>query len=68
MYFKSCGFKKVYVAESEEEIKEYIEKMKHETSVALVLHTKTGSRADLGRPTKTPLENKKALMKKLGAN
>ncbi len=65
---RSCGFKNVYVAESEEEIKEYIEKMKHETSVALVLHTKTGSRADLGRPTKTPLENKKALMKKLGAN
>ncbi|MCH5165431.1 MAG: phosphonopyruvate decarboxylase [Clostridiales bacterium] len=64
---KACGFKDVIVAETAEQIRAGIERLKRESGVAMVLHTKQGSRADLGRPTTTPQENKKALMKKLGA-
>jgi phosphonopyruvate decarboxylase len=63
---KACGFKDVIVATTREEIAAGVEKMKKTPAVAMVLHTKQGSRADLGRPTTTPQENKIALMKKLG--
>ncbi len=63
---KACGFKDVIVAETNEEIKAGIERLRKESKVAMVLHTKQGSREDLGRPTTTPQENKEALMKKLG--
>ncbi|MCH5172404.1 MAG: phosphonopyruvate decarboxylase [Erysipelotrichales bacterium] len=63
---KACGFKDVIVAETSEEIKLGIERLRNEVGVAMVLHTKQGSRDDLGRPTTTPQENKIALMKKLG--
>ena len=62
---KAVGFKKVYQATTEEEIKEAIDKMKDDTMGALIIYTKQGSRKDLGRPTTTPIENKEALMKKL---
>lgn len=63
---KACGFKKVIVAETKEEIGSAIKNMKNEDKIALVSHTKQGSRDNLGRPTTTPQENKKALMHKLG--
>ena len=63
---KACGFKDVIVAETNEEIKNGIARLRKENKVAMVLHTKQGSREDLGRPTTTPQENKEALMKKLG--
>ena len=63
---KACGFKDVLVAETEEEIKAGVNKLKDESGVAMVLRTRQGSREDLGRPTTTPIENKIALMKKLG--
>ena len=63
---KACGFKDVIVVETNEEIKAGIERLRKESKVAMVLHTKQGSREDLGRPTTTPQENKEALMKKLG--
>lgn len=62
---KACGFNKVLIAENEEEIVQGMKIMKGDEKVALILHTKQGSRDDLGRPTTTPQENKKALMKKL---
>ena len=34
----------------------------------LVIYTKEGSREDLGRPTKTPIENKEAIMEELRRN
>ena len=54
------------VAETKEEIAKGIKRLNTESGVAMVLHTKQGSREDLGRPTKTPQENKIALMEKLG--
>ncbi len=65
---KACGFKEVIVAETNKEIKNGVEKLRKESGIAMVLHTKQGSREDLGRPTTTPQDNKKALMKKLGVN
>lgn len=64
---KACGFKDVIIAETSEEIKAGIERLNKEAGVAMVLHTKQGSRDDLGRPTTTPQGNKNALMAKLGA-
>ncbi len=63
---KACGFKNVIIASTQDEIKKGISVLKKENAVALVLHTKQGSRENLGRPTTTPIENKIALMKKLG--
>lgn len=60
------GFKDVIVASTILEIELGMERMKKEENVALVLKTKQGSRDDLGRPTKTPIENKDAFMKKIG--
>ena len=62
---KACGFKNVIVAENEAEIKEGMKALLCEEKTALVLHTRQGSRDDLGRPTTTPVENKIALMEKL---
>lgn len=63
---KGCGFKEVIVANTEQDIICGIQKLKECGKVALVLHTKQGSRDNLGRPTTTPIENKLSLMKKLG--
>ena len=63
---KACGFKNIIIAETKEEIEKGIERMRIENSIAMILHTKQGSRDNLGRPTTSPQENKKALMKKLG--
>lgn len=63
---KACGFKHIVIAETKEQIKEGMKVLNNECGAAMVLHTKQGSREDLGRPTKTPQENKKALMEKLG--
>ena len=62
---KACGFKDVIIAETNDEIKNGINKMRLDGGVAMVLHTKQGSRENLGRPTTTPKENKIALMKKI---
>lgn len=63
---KACGFEKVLIAETNEEIIAGINTLRNESSCALVLHTKQGSRDDLGRPTTTPIENKLAFMNKIG--
>ncbi len=65
MILKGCGFTDVIIAETIDEIKEAMEILKEKAKVALVIHTKQGSRPDLGRPTTTPKENKKAIMEKL---
>ena len=63
---RACGFKEVIVAESNEEIKKGIERMRIKESIAMIIHTKQGSRENLGRPSTTPQDNKIALMNKLG--
>lgn len=59
---KACGAKHVHVAHTPSEIATSIQQMKKESATVLILHTKQGSRDDLGRPTKTPIENKEAFM------
>lgn len=64
---KAFGFKEVILASTREEIKQGIKRMRQEEGLAMVLHTKQGSRNNLGRPTTTPLDNKSSFMKKIGA-
>ena len=60
---KAVGFNNVYKVSKIDDIKNSLSKMKGMD--ALIIYTKQGSRDDLGRPTKTPIENKKSLMKKI---
>lgn len=64
---QACGFKHVYKAETEQDIKDGISHLNQENKAALIIYCHQGSRADLGRPTTTPVENKEAFMKKMGA-
>ena len=61
----SFGFKNVYKATTIEEVKEYMSNLKEEKLQALVIYTKLGARENLGRPTISPKENKKEMMKLL---
>lgn len=66
---KANGYKAVFSAESVEEIEQAITKMKREAGPALLeLRCNKGARKDLGRPTQSPLENKKQFMEFLGEN
>lgn len=60
---KATGFKKVYRAETAEEVKAGVEKLRDEELAALVIYTNQGSRDDLGRPTIAPEQNKLNMMK-----
>ena len=64
----ACGFSSTYEAKTKEEIRNCIIKMKNEDKCALILYTKQGSRDDLGRPTKTPVQNKEAFMAEIKKN
>lgn len=59
----AVGFNNVYKAYTTDDIEDSLNKMKGMD--ALIIYTKQGSREDLGRPTKTPIENKNALMQKI---
>lgn len=60
---ESCGYKSVYSCSKREELKKYAELIKNEEGpVLLEIKVKKGARSDLGRPTKTPIENKNAFM------
>lgn len=64
MIAKGCGYKKVYRAEDKDSlIRALDEFMKAEGPILLEIITQTGSRADLGRPTIRPAENKKDFIK-----
>ncbi len=60
----SFGFKNVYKATKIEEIKKHMKNLTEDSLQALIIYTKLGSREDLGRPTISPVENKKNMMKK----
>ena len=60
----SFGFKNVYKATTTKEIKEYMNNLTEGSLQALVIYTKLGARENLGRPTISPKENKKNMMKK----
>jgi phosphonopyruvate decarboxylase len=63
---KASGFKEVWRAESREGIKEKISLLKQTSGPALLeIRVNKGARKDLGRPIKTPIENKKEFMRNL---
>ncbi len=64
---KGFGFGRIYEASDAGELKNNMKLMKQDGMCALILKTAPGSRSNLGRPTTTPVENKMALMAKLGA-
>ncbi|KAM7449859.1 hypothetical protein ABFA07_002238 [Porites harrisoni] len=60
---KACGYRSVLAAEQPEEITEAIELMRSlEGPVLLEIKTNKGGRKDLGRPTRSPIQNKKDFM------
>jgi phosphonopyruvate decarboxylase len=60
---KACGYAKAVRVSNEEEIEREIELARTiDAPVFIEVLVKTGHRADIGRPTTTPSENKKALM------
>ena len=60
---KANGYKEVFSVESEEEIRSKFQEIKNmEGPILLEIKVKKGARKDLGRPTTTPIENKKAFM------
>ncbi len=60
---KANGYKAAFSAETEDEIREKMKEMKNiEGPVLLEVKVNKGSRGDLGRPTKTPIQNKVSFM------
>ena len=58
-----CFFVQVLAAEQPEEITEAVELMRSlEGPVLLEIKTNKGGRKDLGRPTRSPIQNKKDFM------
>lgn len=65
---KACGYKLTLQAENQHEIIQAIKHAKSQKGVFIEIKVNKGNRKDLGRPTTTPLENKKAFMDYLGGN
>lgn len=60
---QDCGYKKVYSCSTREELVKYSREIKEMNGpVLLEIKVRKGAREDLGRPTKTPIENKNAFM------
>jgi len=60
---KACGYTATYRADTTKELKEKMNLLQLSTGPALLeIQVNKGARKDLGRPTTTPLENKKAFM------
>lgn len=60
---RACGFSIVETARSESEVVEAMAALSSaDAPAALVLYTRQGSRTDLGRPSLSPVENKKLMM------
>ncbi|MDD6395982.1 MAG: phosphonopyruvate decarboxylase [Firmicutes bacterium] len=64
---KAVGFRHVHTAETAEEISAGMDLLANENLSALIINTHQGSRENLGRPTISPQENKKNMMKKFGS-
>lgn len=63
----ACGFSPVLTAASADEVAAAMAELAASAGGALVLRTRQGSRDDLGRPTTTPQENRRALMSTIGS-
>lgn len=62
----ACGLDGAIEACTPDKVISAMEALKASPKIALVLHTHQGSRDDLGRPTVTPANNKRAMMRRLG--
>ncbi len=60
---KAMGFGNVYSATTKEQVAKGIESLKNNGPGALIVYVNQGSRDDLGRPTVSPEQNKKDMMK-----
>ena len=60
---RSAGYRHVVTVDSIEDFKSCKELLTQEGPVLIEFRVKKGNRKDLGRPTTTPVENKKALMR-----
>ena len=63
----ASGFEAVYEASTAAEIEDGMTALRQGARRALVLATHQGSRDDLGRPTTSPQENKRAMMDKIAS-
>lgn len=63
MILKGFGFDNVVLVDNENELVEGLKLLKKMSKMALVVNTNDYSRVDLGRPTKTPIENKNSFEK-----
>lgn len=60
---KSFGYKTVLTVDNESDLVQQLESLtQKDAPLLLEIKVKKGARADLGRPTTTPIENKEALM------
>jgi phosphonopyruvate decarboxylase len=60
---KASGYQACYSATTEAEVKQWLEVLQNTAGPSLLeIRVDISSRSDLGRPTKTPQENKEALM------
>ena len=60
---ESCGYKKVYKAETAQELEAVLKAARENKELTFIeVKVKKGARKDLGRPTTTPIENKNAFM------
>ena len=60
---KACGYKETFEATTKEELKEKIKQLKNSNGPTILeIKIKKGARKELGRPTRTPQENKKDFM------
>ena len=64
MIANACGYNSVFKADTKDDIIKKINMMKTIKGPSLLeIKIKKGARKELGRPTKTPLENKRAFIK-----
>lgn len=69
MIAKSVGYKRVYVVDDSENLENVIQNITQLSGpVFIEVRVKKGARANLGRPTSTPVQNKDELMNYISAN
>ena len=66
---KSCGYSYAVSVDNFDDLDHQLEKAKNLNELSLIeIKSSIGARADLGRPTTTPIENKEKFMKFLNEN
>ena len=63
--FKNLGYRKIFSVDSDSKLREIMENLPIEGPVLIEIKINSGARKDLGRPTKTPLQNKQDFINNL---